>query len=474
MSERLDRYANLVDDHHAFKAACSSPLEETCWMPPGYRDAFDAFPAGGLTALRWTNSGFSVHQKDLRYGVHFLLGGLLVQEEAAMMAVGALAPRPGERILDLCAAPGNKTVQLAKAVGSHGCVIANDVSASRLQILRGMVDRFRLSNVYVTVHDGASFPERSFEGWQESIQFDAVLVDVPCSCEGTCRKNPSVLSQNTDSRSAELPGLQQALLKRAIRLTRPGGRILYATCTFAPEENEMVVDRVLKRPETGNEVQLESVDLPDVKTRPGITSWNGTGLHPTMERTVRIWPHHNDTGGFFLALLRKEGQDGPPWPHSQEAERLSPDVLPWSAYDLDDDFLKDHATIGSGRKHNRLVGASCPPFPFNVVSSGMSGLNLKSNDPRPSSALATLLGSHATAGIAEVSEASVLPFIKRESVLPESLVAPNDRTRFVLVRHGSLSLGLGHVNHAGRVESLFPTNSAGLEVAQWLERLSDG
>lgn len=391
-----------------------------------------------------------------------------------MMAVQALALLPGEKVLDLCAAPGNKTVQLAEAVGPAGCVVANDVSAPRLQILTSLVDRFRLPQVSVTVHDGTSFPERSFEGSDRKILFDAVLADVPCSCEGTCRKNPSVLTRNPGPANAHLPDLQEALLRRAIRLTRPGGRILYATCTFAPEENEMVVSRVLNTQDAGQEVHLSALDLPSVKTSPGTTSWLGHALHPSLDRSVRIWPHHNDTGGFFLALFRKEGNAALQWPELDGAQGLPDRELPWSAYDLDSRFLGGHKTLESGRKHNRLVTASTPSFPFNVVSSGMSGLNMKSRTPRPSSALATLLGSHARAGIAHVDSASILPFLKREPIRPESLVDPNDRTRFVLVRHGPLSLGLGRVNHQGRIESHFPTNMAGLPVAPWLGRLNDG
>jgi len=436
--------------------------------------------------MPWTGNGFRVAKKDPAFGVHFLTGGLLIQEEAAMMAVAALDPQPGERILDLCAAPGNKSVQLAKAVGHHGWVVANDVSESRLNVLRGMADRFRLPNLSITVHDGASFPIRQSTETGSDITFDAVLADVPCSCEGTCRKHPRVFEQMNPARVGSLHGLQEALLRRAIRLTRPGGRVLYATCTFAPEENEMVVDRVLREPEPGHEVQVEQIKLPGVVLDEGITHWQGKSMSTELKDTVRIWPHRNDTGGFYLALLRKaERPDAPSLASddpSSESAALPPEdlemvldgaTLPFSAYGMPPSFLKAHSVQSAGRKHNRILTASRPELPYNEIAVGFSGVNLKSRTPRPSSALAAYLAMDATAGLAELPGEAILPFLRGETVQAASLTPPAARTRYVLVRSAELPLGLGHVEQDGRVASLFPRHVGGLPVAEWLDRLSD-
>lgn len=469
---RLDRYDDLVGDVAAFRSACARPLPDTCWMPPEHHDALGTFPSRGLEPLSWTNHGFRITDKDLSFGIHFLLGGLLIQEEAAMMAIGALGLQPGERVLDLCAAPGNKTVQLAAAVGLTGSVVGNDVSAARLQVLRGLVDRFRLAQVHLTVHDGTSFPDRRFDGTNEPVRFDAVLADVPCSCEGTCRKNPSVLTLRSPHRSASLPRLQETLLRRAILMTRPGGRVLYATCTFAPEENEMVVDRVLSQPGREGTVSVERIDIPGLRLDPGIDQWNGQTLHPSLTRTRRVWPHRNDTGGFYLALLRKDGFSVcSDWPLQTGPVSVDPQALPWSAYALDEAFYRNYRHIATGNKGGRLVHARSTDVPFNTVSVGMSGLNQKAREPRPSSSLAPLLAHHARAGTAEVPKDAILAFLKRETVVPSELVPPKDRTRYVLVRSGPLRLGLGHVDNAGRVASLFPLHLAGLPVSDWLDRL---
>jgi len=472
MSGRFERYEGLVDDVQAFHDACASPLPDTCWMPPEYGDAADALPIHGLERLSWTGEGHRILSKDIRFGVHFLLGGLMIQEEAAMMAVRALGLHPGERVLDLCAAPGNKTVQLATAVGPQGCVVANDVSASRLQVLRGLVDRFRLPQVHLTVHDGASLPDYPFSDESGPVRFDAVLADVPCSCEGTSRKNPSVFTSGSAKRKAALPDLQESLLRRAIQFTRPGGRVLYATCTFAPEENEMVVDRVLSQPGREGAVRVEPFDIPGAVLDSGIDHWEGNALHPSLTGTRRLWPHRNDTGGFYLALLRKEGSSDPaPWPTSADARKPDPHSLPWSAYGLDPVFFETYRTLATRGKNGRLVTAARPDLPFNVVSRGMSGVNPKSREPRPSSSLAPLLVRHAHAGTAELGADQIPAFLKRQTVKPLQLVPPADRTRFVLVQCGPLPLGLGHVDRQGHVESHFPAHMAGLPVAEWLTKL---
>lgn len=441
--------------------------------------------------MGWTSEGFRVDRKDAPFGAHFLLGGLLIQEEAAMMAVKALDPQPGEFVLDLCAAPGNKSVQLAHAVGPTGWVVANDVSAARLQVLRGLADRFRLPNLSLVVHDGASFPLRPADRSEHPIRFDAVLADVPCSCEGTCRKNTSVFERMNDQRTASLPELQESLLRRAIELTKPGGRILYATCTFAPEENEMVIQRVLDRPDPENAVVIEPIQIPGAALDEGLTSWMDTVFAPEMQHAVRIWPHRNDTGGFFFALLRKEPSDGSTShasfaaeapssiDHSDVPGSIAPSPLrasemPWAAYDVPPDFLVGHASERSGSKHERMIGAHRPRLPFNEIAVGFSGINLKSREPRPSSTLAGYLALQARAGVAEIAPEDVVRFLSRAIVTPVSLIPPAERTRYVLVRSGALAIGLGHIDASGRLESLFPRHMAGLPVAEWLSGLSDG
>ena len=420
--------------------------------------------------MTWTVNSFRVERRDAAFGVHFLTGGLLIQEEAAMTAVEALNLKPGERVLDLCAAPGNKTVQLAHAVGSQGWVVANDVSSTRLQVLRAAADRFGLANLSICVHDGTSFPERILSDGRPLL-FDAVLADVPCSCEGTCRKHPDVLDASNAVRARSLPGLQVSLLRKAIRLTRPGGRIMYSTCTFSPAENEAVIDAILKDPEKGQEVILEPIHLPELVTSAGLDRWNEIRFSDDMHRCVRLWPHQNDTGGFFLALLRKAGDSIlEPWP-SAELDAVDPATLPWSAHDFSTDWLRGHGLLSSGNKANRWVASPSPDLPLNVLSVGTAGLNLKSSTPRFSSSLALHAAPHAHSGLAHLARNQILPFLQREPIEQPDLTPPSARTRIVLVLSGDIPLGIGRVAENGQLHSHFPTHAAGLPVHDWLSKL---
>jgi 16S rRNA C967 or C1407 C5-methylase (RsmB/RsmF family) len=211
-----------------------------------------------------------------------------------------MEPEAGERILDLCAAPGNKTAQLAVALGNRGTVVANDRDINRLKALRRTLDRLGLLNVSVVRYDGANMP--SAVG-----TFDRVLVDAPCSCEGTTRKRADGWEPEAGGWDDGLEGVQRALLRRGVRLCRPGGLVAYATCTYAPEENEAVVEDVIAdlSDRLDLTLTLESARIDGLVSSPGITEWQGRAFRDGMARAMRIWPHQNDTGGFFVALIRK-------------------------------------------------------------------------------------------------------------------------------------------------------------------------
>jgi tRNA (cytosine49-C5)-methyltransferase len=220
------------------------------------------------------------------------LGMFYVQQAATGVAAVALAPEPGERILDLCAAPGGKTTHISDLMDDRGCLVAVDVSENRLRALLGNVYRTGHSNILVVAADGGRLPEGAL--------FDKVLVDAPCSAEGTLRKKKGFLRPQKPGFVADVTRRQQRLLRRAIELTRPGGVILYSTCTFAPEENEGVLSAVLK----DAPVEVEPLEM-ESPHAPGVTSFEGVDFDPRVELAARVYPHHLDSGGLFLAKLRK-------------------------------------------------------------------------------------------------------------------------------------------------------------------------
>lgn len=299
----FDRYKPIIDDWQAFMDALSRPLPVCVWTntlrtsPDRLRDWF---AREGLDAesLPWYQGAFKL-ASELPAGrlLPYRTGHCHIQEEVSLLPARLLDPQPGERILDLCAAPGNKTAQIAVAMQNRGTIIANDRSEGRLHVLRRTLARLGVMNVTTTVTDAARYPDGE--------AFDRVLLDGPCSCEGTSRKHPSVVWQSGPGHACRMGRVQTAMLRRAVRLCKPGGRIVYSTCTYAPEENEAVVHTVLR--EADGAIRIVPVDLPGLQASPGLECWNGNRYDTSMRHALRIWPHQNDSGGFFVAVLEKIG-----------------------------------------------------------------------------------------------------------------------------------------------------------------------
>jgi tRNA and rRNA cytosine-C5-methylases len=171
-------------------------------------------------------------------------------------------------------------------------VVANDDNIGRIAALRNNTDRLGLTNVAVTSHDARRFP-----GF-DALDIDAGLVDVPCTSEATVRKNPEYREGVSQKRRESLVAVQKGILSRTLDVVRDGGRVVYSTCTFAPEENEAVVDHALNK----NKARVLGFEVP-LDSSPGILEWQGEEYASELDKTRRFYPHHNDTGGFYVALL---------------------------------------------------------------------------------------------------------------------------------------------------------------------------
>lgn len=259
---------------------------------------FEFEPVEGQTAVfRLRAAPFSLG-KSLS---HFL-GHIYVQDLASMVPPLVLAPRPGERVLDVSAAPGSKTTQMAAMMNNQGVILGNDVVLKRLRSLTTNLQRMGVLNTTLFKWFGEQFGNQYFE------QFDRVLLDPACSGLGTLHKSPEVLSWWTRPYCAKLSLSQKKLIASAIKALRPGGVMTYSTCTLTPEENEGVVDYALRN----FPVVLETIKLPGLKTRPGLTRFEGEQYSPDIRKAVRIYPFENQTEGFFIARLRKTMALEPP------------------------------------------------------------------------------------------------------------------------------------------------------------------
>ena len=302
--EQERRYRRLLgEEYGCFEEACKRPLPvvvrcNTLMCSP--QEAFDALSEEGfeLQVLPWCPYAAKVVDGPLaNLGntlAHFA-GLIYLQEAVSLLPVLVLDPQPSELLLDIAAAPGSKTTQAAQHMGDRGAIVANDVSGGRLKALAYHVERLGLTSITVTQMDGRRF------GRLTPNAFHRVIADCPCSGEGTVRKDSRAVQEPSPRARKRLTETQKALLVSAYKAVVPGGLILYSTCTLAPEENEGVVSYLLEN----YQCHTETIQLPGLKVSPGILEWEEERFHPGVERSLRVYPHQNDTGGFFLSLIRK-------------------------------------------------------------------------------------------------------------------------------------------------------------------------
>lgn len=228
-----------------------------------------------------------------------ILGYYYVQEITSMMPILALQPKTDDIFLDLCASPGSKTTQAAAMMKNQGSIIANDVSIGRISILSANLERCGVTNTIVTRHDGIELCEKLKK---LNFKFDKILVDAPCSGEGNIRCSPRTILEWSEGLLKSLSGKQKKLLNSAAELLKEKGELVYSTCTYAPEENEIVVQNLL------DNYNFKIIDIKDkipLKTRSGLNEWKSQKFSNDMKKAVRIYHHDNNLEGFFICRLGK-------------------------------------------------------------------------------------------------------------------------------------------------------------------------
>ncbi len=283
-------------------------------------------------AVPWAEGGFYL-RPGARPGasVAHWAGAFYLQEASAMLPAAALKARPGECVLDLCAAPGGKSSQIALAMGGEGALVANEVDAARARVLAANLERLGVTNAVVLNETPARLAAR-WPGY-----FDAVLVDAPCSGEGMFRRDPQSREAWTDAAPRGCRKRQGEILDAAAKLVRPGGRLLYSTCTFNGEENEGSVADFLR---------AHADFFPEEFALPGLGASHGGMLH--------IWPHRARGDGQFAALLRRAGEDAGNGSEAR-AGTASADGRPFACGDGEERAL-DGADEDAGRAFARGDG----------------------------------------------------------------------------------------------------------------------
>jgi 16S rRNA (cytosine1407-C5)-methyltransferase len=224
-------------------------------------------------------------------------GFIYIQNLSSMIPPLVLHPRTKDLVCDLTAAPGSKTTQLAMMMRNKGKIVANDISRTRLFRLRENLTSQGITNTDISCIPGQALWKRY------PAYFDKTLVDVPCTMEGRfATLDPDSYKDWSPKKVKLLSKLQQYLLRSAVTATKPGGLIVYSTCTLEPEENEAVVDWVLQRESNLVHIEEISLELPDIKQ--GLTKWQKKQFNPQLAKTLRILPSET-MEGFYIAVLRK-------------------------------------------------------------------------------------------------------------------------------------------------------------------------
>ncbi|HEX7974488.1 MAG TPA: RsmF rRNA methyltransferase first C-terminal domain-containing protein [Anaerolineales bacterium] len=270
---------------------------------------FQSLSPFSLQPVPWCPAGFMIGGQPAAAGYpapgkhHYHAAGLYyLQDPSAMAAAELLAPQPGERVLDLSAAPGGKATHLAALLQQQGLLIANEVHPRRVWELAENLERWGVRNVVITNEN----PERLAGPWKGF--FDRVLLDAPCSGEGMFRKSEVARLEWSPELVESCAVRQMRILNAAARMVRSGGLLVYSTCTFSPQEDEAVIARFMVDSWEAEGLKFEVVQAPQLPGfAPGRPDWaeDPNSTVPGLEGTARLWPHHLAGEGHFVAVLRR-------------------------------------------------------------------------------------------------------------------------------------------------------------------------
>ncbi len=409
-----------------------------------------------LRPVSWCPEGF-YYGKESRPGRHpyHEAGVYYIQEPSAMAVVSLLDPKPGERVLDLCAAPGGKTTHLASRLNGEGLLVSNEIHPARAKILSQNVERMGIGNAVVTNEDSQTLADHFPEF------FDCMVVDAPCSGEGMFRKDEQARKEWSEANVLLCAERQQEILDNAASMLKPGGRLVYSTCTFAPEEDEAGIEVFLNRhPEF-------SVVCPDEERIPkglsfGKPEWSQS-QREELSHTFRIWPHKSEGEGHYLALLYKDGT----WTAEDGRKRKQPKFWNEKAgRSYLEDFLKKSLTetgygrLESGMSRLILFGDQLYQLPddmpdlkgLRVLRPGLHLGAFKTKRFEPAHALSHFLAPDQAASVLclEPDDPRILDYLKGNTIQTEKQLAG-----WTLVCVGSFPLGWGKAA-SGTIKNHYP------------------
>ena len=429
-------HAQLGEEADAYFAAMEMPCLRGLRLNPQKPVSDAALEAvGGVEEpVPWNaDLGRYLHQDSLA-GADPLheAGAYYLQEPSAMAPVSVLSPRPGECVLDLCAAPGGKSTQIAAALAGEGLLVSNEPVPSRAKILSRNIERMGVPNALVV----SAQPEALAARW--GVLFDAVLVDAPCSGEGMFRRHPETRAEWNPASPMGCAERQRRILGCAAAMLRPGGRLVYSTCTLSPEENEETVRWFLR-------------EHPDFSAQPFSLSGD-YGTLDAPEGMLRLYPHRVRGEGHFVAYLRRAGDAPAADLMRPAAERLSPPApAVRAAYSAFAAPLRGLPAANAQLGDALLSAPDLPPLDgIRVLRAGVQLGVMKGKIFAPDHALAMCLSPACGLPVLALDCAGALRYQSGEA-----LPAPEDMSGWALAVYEGLVLGFGKAS-GGQFKNHYP------------------
>ena len=442
LEKLFDRYKPIVADYEDFLSVLRKPLVQSFRVNTikAGPDAISLLTSDlKATRLSFYEHGFRLDRK-MSLGNHpaHMLGLIYIQEIASMLPVLVLGPEPGEVVLDLCAAPGSKTTQIAQAMDNRGLLVVNEVNNRRKQGLLQNIKRCGLLNEVVISLRGQRI-DRVFPDY-----FDRILVDAPCSAEGTVRKSKAVLFHWGTRNIERMARIQKGLIVSAFRALRPGGVMVYSTCTIAPEENESVVAYLLER---FPEADLMSVSIPGIKLRPGINGWQVEHFDSRIKRCVRVLPQDNDTAPFFIAKIAKMGFQKKRVDYLGKIEYDQSVVTALTRrFGIDEACFQKYAVFHTQDRDSAYI-ATPEVYSFREVRASRKGLEfgkMYDQEIKPDNDCIQIFGKKAKENVYEMTGGELRRFLKGETVRVGSV---HGLTKgFVMLAYRKLPVAIGRYN----------------------------
>ena len=394
-----------------------------------------------LQPIPWISNGFYYDGEHCQPAKHpyYFAGLYYLQEPSAMTPANRLPITPGDKVLDVCAAPGGKATELGAKLQGKGVLVANDLSNSRAKGLLKNIELMGTGNVLVLSEEPGKliryFPE----------YFDKILIDAPCSGEGMFRKDRKMIRAWEEHGPEFFSKIQRSIITQAAQMLKPGGMLLYSTCTFSPEENEQTIEYLLR--------EYPEFELCEIAGYDGFSQGIPSAVEPSDERllqTVRIFPHLMDGEGHFLALLKKCGPDTPGAEEGTAAEyppagrkKPLPDELTEFLALISREFAPERMDIRADKVY--YMPEDLPLL--NGVRFLRTGLllgELKKKRFEPSQALAMNLKKNEYKKCIDlpVSDGRVIKYLKGETLDVSDLAAPTEKGWYLFCVDG-YPLGFG-------------------------------